>query len=114
MGHAADPANEMADPLGLIGNTPVQPTNPLVGMPPPPGAIQEGPGFKELLEQQIDRVNELENDAKEAAEDIATGRRTDIEGVILAAKKADIAFKMLLQVRNKMMDAYEEVKQVRV
>ena len=44
----------------------------------------------------------------------AAGRRDDIEGVLIAARKADTAFRMLLQVRNKVLDAYEEVKQLRV
>ena len=47
-------------------------------------------------------------------EDLAAGRRNDVESVIIATQKADTAFRMLLQVRNKMMDAYEEIKQVRV
>ena len=102
----------MTDPLGLIGNTP--PVKP----PPPLGAAggqqQTGPGFKELLQQQIAKVNELQNDAKEAVEDLAAGRRDDVESVIIATQKADTAFRMLLQVRNKMMSAYEEVKDIRV
>ena len=103
----------MTDPLGLIGSTgPVRPAGPPGGAPlaPPTG----GPGFKALLESELARVNALDQDAKEAAEDWAAGRRDDVESVILATQKADTAFKMLLQVRNKMMDAYEEVKQIRV
>ncbi|MHC4991295.1 MAG: flagellar hook-basal body complex protein FliE, partial [Planctomycetota bacterium] len=53
-------------------------------------------------------------DAKEAVEDLAAGRRDDVEGVILATEKADTAFRMLLAVRNKMMDAYQEIKELRV
>lgn len=102
----------MTDPLGLIGKTgPIQPT-------PPPGAPRPdqagGPGFRELLQEQIAKVNELQKDAKEAVEDLAAGRRDDLEGVIIATRKADTAFKMLLQVRNKMMDAYEEINQIRI
>ncbi len=102
----------MPDPLGLIGNT--GPTKP--PLPQGVGGAQEttGPGFKELLKQQIAQVNELQADAKEAVEDLATGRRDDVESVIIATKKADTAFRMLLQVRNKMMDAYQEVKDIRV
>ncbi len=73
-----------------------------------------GVGIRELREAQIAKVNELQQDATRAAEDLTTGRRDDIEGVILATQKADIAFRMLLQVRNKMMAAYEEVKQIRI
>jgi flagellar hook-basal body complex protein FliE len=104
----------MPDPLGLIGSTsPIQPVR-------PPGAAGAGrqpageANFKELLQQQINEVNALQKDAKEAVEDLAAGKRDDIESVIMATRKADTAFKMLLQVRNKMMDAYEEVKQIRI
>jgi len=105
----------MTDPLGLIGKTgPIQP-GPLRPGGGGPGAKEPGaPDFKDTLKQQIAQVNELQRDAKEAVEDLATGRRDDVEGVILATEKADVAFKMLLQVRNKVMDAYEEVKQIRV
>ena len=103
----------MSDPLGLIGST-----RPIA--PPVPGQVRPGPadangiGFKSLLEEQLAQVNELQRDAKEGVEDIMAGRRDDLEGVILATQKADTAFRMLLQIRNKMMDAYEEVKQIRV
>jgi len=59
-------------------------------------------------------VNELQRDATEAMEDLATGARDDVESVLIATQKADTAFRLLLQVRNKVLDAYEEVKQIRV
>ncbi len=73
-----------------------------------------GPGFKELLQEQIDQVNQLQNDARAAIEDLATGRRNDVESVMIATVKADTAFRLLLQVRNKVLDMYEEIKQMRV
>jgi flagellar hook-basal body complex protein FliE len=103
----------MADPLGLIGNTGgVQPTlrPPGVG----PSTPQGGPSFKEMLSGEIEQVNRLQQESKEAIEDLAAGRRDDLESVMVATQKADTAFRMLLQVRNKVMDAYEEVKQMRV
>ena len=72
-----------------------------------------GPGFKELLQEQIDQVNQLQNDARAAIEDLAAGRRNDIESVMIATVKADTAFRLLLQVRNKVLDMYEEIKQMR-
>jgi len=101
------------DPLGLIGN--LSQTQRAAPMPRPggePGA--GGPGFRDMLQQQIDKVNQLQQDANVAMEDLAAGRRDDLESVIVATQKADLAFKMLLQVRNKVMDAYEEVKQIRM
>ncbi len=102
----------MPDPLGLIGSSARFPDLPPLSAG---GAGQsKGPGFKELLEEQIDKVNQLPRDAKEAIEDLAAGRRNDLESVMIATAKADTAFRMLLQVRNKVMGAYEELKQMRI
>lgn len=102
----------MPDPLGLInpnqGVSPLQPGKPLAQ------PKVEGPGFKDVLMKNLEQVNKLQQDAEVAIEDLATGQRNDIDGVMMAKQKADVAFQMLLQVRNKMMDAYEEVKQIRV
>ena len=107
----------MTDPLGLIGN--LSPTRDIVG---PGGALPigpnakptDGPSFKELMHQQLNEVNRLQRDAKEAVEDLAAGRRDDVESVILATQKADNAFRMLQAVRNKVVDAIGELKQMRV
>ncbi|MAB82401.1 MAG: flagellar hook-basal body complex protein FliE [Phycisphaerae bacterium] len=103
----------MPDPLGLIGDP-----NALQGAKGLPASTEVNkpgdPAFGNLLKQEIGKVNALQQDAQVAAEDFAAGRRDDIEGVLIAARKADTAFRMLLQVRNKVLDAYEEVKQLRV
>jgi len=63
--------------------------------------------------QNINEVNRLQQDATTAIEDLQTGQRTDVEGVLTAAQKADTAFRMLVAVRNKVQAAYEEIKQMR-
>ena len=103
----------MADPLGLITSA-SSPALPIRPKPPVNAGGVEAGGFKAMLRQQIDEVNQLQKDAKEAIEDLATGKRDDLESVMIATQKADTAFRMLLQIRNKVMDAYEEVKQMRV
>lgn len=102
----------MSDPLGLIN--PSQGISSFQAGKPLAAPKIEGPGFKDVLMKNIEQVNRLQQDAETAIEDLATGRRDDMDGVMLAKQKADVAFQMLLQVRNKMMDAYEEVKQIRV
>jgi len=102
----------MHDPVGIIGagRTPaVLPQGAGRG-----GGAVDGPDFKTFLQEQIAEVNALQQDAKEAVEDLAAGRRDDMESVIVATEKADAAFQMLLAVRNKMMDAYQEIKELRV
>lgn len=103
----------MTDPLGLIGGGGgVQPNAPM--RPGGKPDAQQGPAFKELLLDNIRQVNDLQQDAEKAIEDLATGRRDDVANVMIAKQKADMAFKMLLQVRNKLVDAYEEIKDIRV
>jgi len=101
----------MTDPLGLISRIAPAPAAATAALRAGPA---DGPGFKAFLQEQIDKVNQLQTDAQTAAEDLMTGQRNDFESVIVATQKADLAFKALMQVRNKMMDAYEEVKQMRV
>ncbi len=104
----------MADPLGLIngpqGASPIRPG--VSGAPGSPAA--PGASFKDALMKQLDQVNRLQQDAEIAIEDVVSGKRDDMDQVLIAKQKADIAFQMLLQVRNQMMDAYEEIKQIRV
>jgi len=108
----------MSDPLGLIGSSggarPIQPTpparTPAGGKPSDPNA----PSFKDLLLEELRDVNKLQTDVARAIEDLQTGKRDDPENVIMAMQDADNAFRMLLQVRNKMVDAYNELRQVRV
>lgn len=103
----------MPDPLGLINGA--GSTNPAM-MPKPQQANGNngGPSFKQVLMQNIEQVNQLQQDAEKAIEDLSTGKRDDVASVMIAKEKADMAFKMLLQVRNKLMDAYGEIKDVRV
>lgn len=103
----------MADPLGLIDGSGAAPIRP---RPPkgPDASGGAGPQFKDVLMDHIEQVNKLQQDADMAVEDLASGRRDDYAGVLIAKQKADLAFQMLLQVRNKMVDAYEEIRQMRV
>jgi flagellar hook-basal body complex protein FliE len=107
----------MTDPLGLIsaGAPAVQALRP-AGSAVTPGApgAAEGPSFKDVLMKNLEEVNQAQQNAARAIEDLGSGRRTDMEGVLAAQQKADLAFQLLLQVRNKMMDAYTEIQQVRV
>lgn len=102
------------DPLGLVQGGQAGAARPaLPGRPQGPGGAGET-GFKDVLMKNIEQVNRLQQDAEKAIEDLYTGRRDDVDGVMIAKQKADLAFQMLLQVRNKMIDAYEEIRQMRV
>lgn len=102
----------MSDPLGLIHTGGVGPTR-WPGEAARPGPTQS-PSFKDVLLENIRQVDRMQQDANRAIEDLQTGRRDDVEGVILATQKADLAFRMLQAVRNRMMEAYDEIRQIRV
>lgn len=103
----------MADPLGLIGGA-----GGAGGAGQGRGArttgTPEGPGFKEVLLNELNQANALQQDTTKAVEDLASGKRSDVENVILATQKADNAFRMLQSLRNRVVEAYEEIKQIRV
>ncbi|MGB9668653.1 MAG: flagellar hook-basal body complex protein FliE, partial [Thermosulfidibacteraceae bacterium] len=80
------------------------------------GKIQRGESrnFYEILKQAIGEVNELQKEAKKVLEDFATGREENIEKVVTTLQKADIALRMLTEVRNKAIEAYQEIMRMQV
>jgi flagellar hook-basal body complex protein FliE len=107
----------MADPLGFIGggggasgiNRAFQQRGGVNA-----NAADKGPDFKNVLLNTLGEVNKAQQEADKATEELATGERSDVENVILATQKADNAFRMLQALRNKVVEAYDEIKQVRV
>jgi flagellar hook-basal body complex protein FliE len=97
------------DPLGIVSRVNTQ-----------AGGLQRhaeqgaGSGFQQQFLDEIRKVNEVQQEAAQATNDLLTGQRTDIEGVMIATQKADSAFRLLLALRNKAVDAYDEVRNIRV
>lgn len=73
-----------------------------------------GSSFADMLKNSIGEVSKLQQDASQAVQDLASGKTEDVTGVMTAMEKADIAFKTLLAIRGKLMDAYDEIKQISV
>jgi len=76
--------------------------------------VEAGKDFKSLLMKSINEVNQLQNEADQATVNLATGETDNVAEVFTAVKKAELAFQTLMQIRNKLMDAYDEIKQMRV
>ena len=73
-----------------------------------------GGSFRDLLVDSIHEVNAMQQDADRAVEKLATGGDVNPAEVLTAVQKADIAFRLLMQIRNKMVQAYQEVQNIRV
>jgi len=76
-------------------------------------AAEGAPSFRETLLANLNEANRLQQEATRAVEDLQTGQRQDVENVLLATTKADNAFRMLQSVRNRVIEAYDELKQMR-
>lgn len=70
--------------------------------------------FADSLKNSIDEVARMQQDASQAVEDLATGKTDNVTGVMTAMEKSDLAFKTLLAIRAKLMDAFDEIKGISV
>src|SRR5579864_424046 len=70
--------------------------------------------FTDALKKSIDEAARMQQDATRAVADLAAGRNNDVSSVMTAVEKSDLAFKTLLAIRAKLMDAYEEIKSINV
>lgn len=96
-----------------IQNFSISPTLPGVSSGKPAG-VENGPAFKDFLVQSIQEVNSMQAAADKAVEKLATGGNVNPAEVLTAVQKADIAFQMMIQVRNKLVDAFTEIKNLQV
>ncbi|MCF6354779.1 MAG: flagellar hook-basal body complex protein FliE [Candidatus Polarisedimenticolaceae bacterium] len=70
----------------------------------------QGAGFSDLLKQSIDKVNETQQTAGELKTAFETGSRdVDLAEVMIAVQKSSVSFQAMVQVRNKLVEAYKSV-----
>ena len=80
------------------------------GKPAGSAAPVEGPGFADVLKTTIDQVSAAQKDAQKMAQDFATGEeKVNLQDVMINLQKANISFQQMVQVRNKLVDAYKEI-----
>ena len=104
------------DALNSLSNLQIGATGVGSGGTAPAGAGSGTPttSFKDVLMQNLSEVNDLQQDADKKIEDFVPGKSQNMGEIISASQKATMAFNMLTQIRNKLQDAYDEVKNLRV
>lgn len=70
--------------------------------------------FSEMLSSQISGVNNLQKEADVAIQKLVTGKTKNVHETMLAVEKAEIAFKMMNQIRTKVIDAYRETMRMQI
>ena len=94
-------------------STTIQPTAPTLPNAEELGKIGDG-SFAQVLNKTVNQVNDLQVNADKQIQKLATGKTNNIPEVMMAVEKADIAMKLMMSVRNKMIDAYQEVMKMQV
>jgi len=103
----------MVEQINSIGNSPIiRPAN-NTGQASGVQRASEGKDFKDILVKSIDEVNRLQAKSSQAQIDLVTGRTDNVAEVFTAMKKSGLAYQLLMQIRNKLLEAYDEIKQMR-
>lgn len=75
---------------------------------------RSGKAFMETLKESLSQVNHLQKEADIAVNDLVSGKDQEIHQTMIAVEKADISFQLMMQVRNKILRAYEEISRMQV
>jgi len=102
-GAVAGTLSNLARPLGATGSP--------VGASADGGAVvAAGPTpFADLLSDAVGQVSQLEGSARAAVDGLMTGSGVDVHQALIATQKASMAFELALAVRNKAVQAYQQV-----
>jgi flagellar hook-basal body complex protein FliE len=97
----------------------IGPINPNMQVPEirkPQGlGVEKGAGsFGDMLKDAISTVNNLQKQSDQEIQKIMTGESQDLHTTVIAMQKADISFQMMMQVRNKIVQAYQEIMRTQV
>ena len=71
-------------------------------------------GFGDYIKSSLDEVNQKIQQADQAVEGLATGKNQDIHNTMIAMKKAEISFELVMQIRNKLVSAYDEIRRMSI
>jgi flagellar hook-basal body complex protein FliE len=100
----------MTTPIESAGGSP-----PILPVPPTGPAGSSGDkGFKQILMDNLNEVNRLQQEADQKVQALYRGDTHNVAEVFAAVNKAGVAFDLLMEIRNKMLEAYQEIQQMRV
>lgn len=96
--------------------SPITSLPPTLTAPSPPPLIAATPEqpFKNVLMDALQHVNQMQHDADQAVQQLITGEDVNPAEVLTSLQKADMSFRLMLQVRNKLVQAFQEVNNIRI
>jgi flagellar hook-basal body complex protein FliE len=75
-------------------------------------ASQGGTDFVQTLQESMQKVEGLQTEAEKQVEGMVSGQGADVHSAMIAVEKADLSFQLMMQVRNKIVDAYQQISQM--
>ena len=106
-----------SDALLERGQTMKEIRNSKVAIPNPSAEFKGDVGaksFADTLKEAVGSVNTMQKTADVKAQELAVGKSHNIADVMITAEKADIALKLMVQVRNKIIEAYQDIMKMQV
>lgn len=88
------------------------PPGPLTDHPVVPSFEDRSEGFGGVLRNALAQVDELNSSAEQQVGTLLSGGDADLSSVMVAVEKADVAFQLMMQVRNKIVTAYQDVERM--
>jgi flagellar hook-basal body complex protein FliE len=70
------------------------------------------PGFHEVLDSAMDQIEQLQGQAENKVAGVLEGNGSDVHSAMIAVERADLSFQLMMQVRNKIVSAYEEISRM--
>ncbi len=97
-----------------LDKRPTQPAMPgPAGLQPDAQQPQEI-SFRESIRNFVHDVDGMQKDAGQKVQDFIAGEISDVHDVMIAVEKATTSFQLLMELRNKILDAYQEIKRMQV
>lgn len=84
------------------------------GMLSEPQAQDNSSSFSNMLQGAVQQVNQLQTTADRAAELVSSGQLQDLHVATIAMQKASLALDLTIQVRNKAIEAYQEIMRMQI
>jgi flagellar hook-basal body complex protein FliE len=80
----------------------------------PKGAAKSKGDFQNYLKDALGEVNDLQQKADQAIQQLVGEGKGDLQETMIALEKADVSFKLMMQIRNKVLEAYQEILRMQV
>jgi len=99
----------METPPIIVGKLPMQ-----IPKTSGPEVSKAGEAFGKMLSSTINQVNQAEMNGNKAIENLHTGKAKNLHEVMIAVEEADLSIRMLVQMRNKALEAYNEIMRLQI